>query len=326
MYATANKKMLNMLILDILKEYSDENHKLTQQEIIRLLKANYDMECDRRSVKNNVLYLKELGYDIYMDGGYYLGEREFEDAELRMLIDSVLFSKNLTQKQAKTLIEKLRSMGNRYFPAKVSHISNLPDLQHADNKQMMYVLDTINDAISERKKIKFIYNDYGINFKPKPRRDTAYIVNPYQMVANNGHFYLIGNYDKYDDISHYRLDRMTSVEILEEMVKPQREIRDFKDGFNLPRHMAEHIYMFSGESVPVKFLTDEGMMNELVDWLLRIRKTGIEGQIEVRVNCNEEAMFYWALQYGPFVEVLEPVTLRSRVYKAVKEMSSKYGE
>ena len=329
MYATANKKMLNMLILDILKEYSDENHKLTQQEIIRLLKANYDMECDRRSVKNNVLYLKELGYDIYLDGGYYLGEREFEDAELRMLIDSVLFSKNLTQKQAKTLIEKLRSMGNRYFPAKVSHISNLPDLQHADNKQMMYVLDTINDAISERKKIKFIYNDYGIDFKLKPRRDTTYIVNPYQMVANNGHFYLIGNYDKYDDISHYRLDRMTSVEILEEMVKPQREIRDFKDGFNLPRHMAEHIYMFSGESVPVKFLTDEGMMNEIVDWLgkdLRIRKTGIEGQIEVRVNCNEEAMFYWALQYGPFVEVLEPVTLRSRVYKAVKEMSSKYGE
>ena len=329
MYATANKKMLNMLILDILKEYSDENHKLTQQEIIRLLKANYDMECDRRSVKNNVLYLKELGYDIYMDGGYYLGEREFEDAELRMLIDSVLFSKNLTQKQAKTLIEKLRSMGNRYFPAKVSHISNLPDLQHADNKQMMYVLDTINDAISERKKIKFIYNDYGIDFKLKPRRDTTYIVTPYQMVANNGHFYLIGNYDKYDDISHYRLDRMTSVEILEEMVKPQREIRDFKDGFNLPRHMAEHIYMFSGESVPVKFLTDEGMMNEIVDWLgkdLRIRKTGIEGQIEVRVNCNEEAMFYWALQYGPFVEVLEPVTLRSRVYKAVKEMSSKYGE
>ena len=329
MYATANKKMLNMLILDILKEYSDEKHKLTQQEIIRLLKVNYDMECDRRSVKNNVLYLKELGYDIYMDGGYYLGEREFEDAELRMLIDSVLFSKNLTQKQAKTLIEKLRSMGNRYFPAKVSHISNLPDLQHADNKQMLYVLDTINDAISEKKKIKFIYNDYGTDFKLKPRRDTAYIVNPYQMVANNGHFYLIGNYDKYDDISHYRLDRMTCVEILEEMVKPQREIRDFKDGFNLPRHMAEHIYMFSGESVPVKFLTDEGMMNELVDWLgkdLRIRKTSKEGQIEVRVKCNEDAMFYWALQYGPFVEVLEPVALRSRIYKAVKEMYSKYGK
>ena len=72
MYATANKKMLNRLILDILKEYSDADHRLTQQEIIRLLKSNYDMECDRRSVKNNVLYLKELGYEISMDDGYYL--------------------------------------------------------------------------------------------------------------------------------------------------------------------------------------------------------------------------------------------------------------
>ena len=60
MYGTGSKKMLNMMILDILKEYSDENHRLTQQEIIRLIRLNYDMECDRRSVKNNILYLKEL--------------------------------------------------------------------------------------------------------------------------------------------------------------------------------------------------------------------------------------------------------------------------
>ena len=109
MYATGTKKMLNMLILDILKEYSDQDHRLTQQEIIRLLKSNYDMECDRRSVKNNILCLRELGYDISMENGYYLLEREFEDVELRMLIDSVLFSKNLTQKQAKELIEKLKA-------------------------------------------------------------------------------------------------------------------------------------------------------------------------------------------------------------------------
>ena len=94
MYATGTKKMLNILILDILKEYSDEKHRLTQQEIIRLLKANYDMECDRRSVKSNVESLKEMGYEISMEDGYYLMEREFEDAELRMLIDSVLFSKS----------------------------------------------------------------------------------------------------------------------------------------------------------------------------------------------------------------------------------------
>ncbi len=327
MYATANKKMLNMLILDILKEYSDENHRLTQQEIIRLLKANYYMECDRRSVKNNVLYLKEFGYDIYMDDGYYLGEREFEDAELRMLIDSVLFSKNLTQKQAKRLIEKLISMGNRYFSAKVSHISNLSDMQYADNKQLMYVLDTVNDAISARKKISFIYNDYDVNLMLKPRRDKEYVVNPYQMVANNGHFYLIANYDKYDDISHYRLDRMTFVNILDEKIKPQKEVKDFKNGFSLPKHMAEHIYMFSGPSIPVRILTEEGMMNDLIDWLgkdIRVRKTNIPGQIDVQFNCNEESIFYWAVQYGMYVEVLEPESLRQRIKESIQNMADKY--
>lgn len=328
MYATANKKMLDMLILDILKEYSDEDHKLTQQEIIRLLKHNYDMECDRRSVKNNILYLKELGYEISMDGGYYLMEREFEDAELRMLIDSVLFSNQLTHKQAKTLIDKLEKQGNRYFNAKVSHINNLPNLQHADNKQMLYALDTVNEAISKRKKISFIYNDYGMDFKLHPRREEPYIVNPYQMVANLGRFYLVGNYDKYDNITHYRLDRMTCVKMLDDKVKPQNEIADFKNGFNLPKHMAEHVYMFSGESVRIKFIATKDSMNELIDWfgkdfsVIEERET----EIVVSLSCNQKAFTYWALQFGPYVEVLEPKELREELAEFSKGMYEKYSQ
>ena len=329
MYATGNKKMLNMLILDILKEYSDENHRLTQQEIIRLLKSNYDMDCDRRSVKNNILYLKELGYEISMEDGYYLMRREFEDAELRMLIDSVLFSKSLTQMQAKTLIDKLRALGNRYFTAKISHVCSLPDMQHADNKQMIYALDTINDAITEKKKISFIYNDYKIDFKLHPRREKEYIVNPYQIVANSGRFYLIGNYDKYDNVSHYRIDKMTNVRILEEKAKPKKEVVEFKNGYNLPKHMAEHIYMFGGESVRVKFLTDESMMSEMIDWFgkdFRVRKVNEEDKIEITVNCNESAIFFWALQYGPFVEVIEPKELRKNISNAIQGMVMKYND
>lgn len=321
--------MLNMLILDILKEYSDENHRLTQQEIIRILKRNHNIECDRRSVKNNIVYLKDLGYEISMEDGYYLMRRDFNDAELRMLIDSVLFSKNLTQVQAKRLIEKLTKQSNRYFSAKVAHISNLPDLQHGDNKQLMYALDAVNDAISEKKKISFTYNIYGTDFQLHPKRSIKYIVNPYQIVANNGFYYLIGNYDKYNDVSHYRLDKMTNVEILDERVKPKKEIKDFSQGYSLPRHMAEHIYMFGGPSVRVKMLAPENMMNELIDWFgkdFRVRKTITDGQIEVVVKVNENSMFFWALQYGPYVEVLEPKGLRNRLCEAIKDMGKKYGE
>ena len=108
MYGTGSKKNLNMLILQILREHTDEEHSLTQQEIIRILEQNYGMECDRRSVKNNVLSLTELeeecGYEISMDKGYKLLSREFDDAELRILIDSVLFSKSISYRQAKDLI------------------------------------------------------------------------------------------------------------------------------------------------------------------------------------------------------------------------------
>lgn len=327
MYATGNKKMLNMLILEILREYSDQEHRLTQQEIVKLLKTDYSMDCDRRTVKNNIVYLRELGYEIAMENGYCLLEREFDDVELRILIDSVLFSKNLTQNQAAMLIRKLKSMGNRYFSAKVNHISNLPDLHRGDNRQLMYTLDTINEAISLHKKISFIYNLYGSDFKLHPKREEKYVVNPYQMAANNGFYYLIGNYDKYNDISHYRLDRMTCVEMLPEQAKPQNQVIGLEKGLNLPKHMAEHIYMFSGQSVTIKMLVDETMISELVDWFgkdFHMREEEGNNRVFVRLKCNEKAFFYWALQYGAYVEVLEPAVLRSRIAETVSKMNEKY--
>lgn len=326
MYATGNKKMLNMLILEILRKYSDEDHSLTQQEIIRLLDKNYGMECDRRSVKNNILYLKEMGYDIAMDDGYRLLSREFDDSELRILIDSVLFSKSISTKQAKDLIAKLRSLASNHFNAKVSHVSNLPELNRTINKQALYSLDAINDAIAGKKKISFIYNTMGLDFKLIPTRQEPYIVNPYQIVANNGKFYLISNYDKYDNVAHFRIDKMTDVKILDEKAKPMSKVKGLEKGLNLPRHMAEHFYMFGGESIAVKLRTTENMMFDLFDWFgkdFSILKQENQSII-VRIVCNEEAMRYWALQYGPYVEVLEPQSLRERIVEDVRNMQKKY--
>lgn len=326
MYATGNKKMLNMLILEILREYSDENHSLTQQEIIRLLYNNYGMECDRRSVKNNVIYLKELGYDISMDSGYRLLSREFDDSELRILIDSVLFLKSISTKQAKNLIEKIRGMASKYFNVKVKHVSNLPELHRTINKQALYSLDAINDAISEKKKIEFIYNEIDTNFKLRQKRELPYKVNPYQIIANNGRFYLIGNYDKYDNVVHFRIDRMTDVRILNEKVKHMSKVPELANGLDLPKHMAEHVYMFSGESVSAEIKTTPDMMNELVDWFgtdFRFMEKS-EDSITIRVKCNYSALRFWALQYGPYVEILKPEALRNQIKEDIREMAKKY--
>ena len=326
MYATGNKKMLNMLILEVLRMYSDDEHALTQQEIIKLLDKNYGMACDRRSVKNNILSLKEMGYDISMDKGYQLVSRDFDDAELRILIDSVLFSKSISTRQAKGLIEKLRKLGSTYFNKKVTHVSNLPELNRTINKQAMYALDTINDAISQKRQIGFIYNDVGTDFKLHPRSEREYVVNPYQIVANNGRFYLISNSDGHENVSHYRIDKMTNVRMLDSKARPMKEIPELSNGLNLPKHMAEHMYMFSGDSINVKLETYSYMMSQLVDWFgtdFSIMKEQ-EGIIHVRLKCNEAAMRFWALQYGPYVEVLEPERLRNTIINDIELMQNKY--
>ncbi|WP_075442900.1 helix-turn-helix transcriptional regulator [Selenomonas ruminantium] len=322
MYATGNKKMLNMLILDILKDYSDENHRLTQQEIIQLLDKIYGMTCDRRSVKANIESLKELGYDIATNRGCYLMERDFEDAELRLLIDSVLCSRGLSKNQAKRLIEKLVKFGNRYFQPKVKHIAKLSEMRHSDNTRVMQNIDMLNDAIEHETKVQFTYNRYNTSFRLVPKRKKPYIVSPYQMVVCNGWYYLICNTENHDNISHYRIDKMAAMQILDKPIKAKREIADFAiGGYNLPKHMAEHIYMFGGDSIEVKFLTEKSMMDQLVDWFgkaFSVKSVGPD-EILVTVKCNENAIRYWALQYVEYVDIVEPVWLKTDIENILKK-------
>ena len=330
MYGNDRKKLLILMILDVLQRSSDENHHLTQQEILRLLETEYGMVCDRRSVKANVLDLIDMGYDINMDDGYYLASRDFDDAELRMLIDSVLFSRHISLTQGKRLIEKLEKQSNKYFKAKVSHVRALPDLNRTENKQVMIVLDTLNDAIDQGKKVRFMYNSFGTDFKLHPRKEEKYLINPYQMVANNGRYYLIGNVDKYSDINHYRIDRITNIEMTNLPVKPKKEVEGFESGLNLPKHMAEHIYMFCGESVFVRLKTTSDIMDDLIDWFGKsfriIEENKKTNEIIISLKCNYNAMFYWALQYGAYVEVIAPDELRKELAETIADMNKKYNK
>lgn len=326
LYALQDKKVLNMMILEVLEQYTDSDHRLTQQKIVELLEKNYGVPCTRQTVKNNLMLLKNMGYDISMRGGIFLKSRLFDNAELRMLIDSVLFSRTLSGEEAERLIKKLTGLGNKYFHAKVKHVCHLPKLIHSDNKQVLLNLDVLNDAIEQERKVRFTYNSYGKDFQLHPRRKDPYIVNPYQMVANQGRYYLLCSYDAGNRLSHYRLDYMTKLEMLDEKVKPMDQMEDFVQGYSLSKHMEEHIYMFSGPSVQVKMRVSEHMIGALIDWFgkkFRIVQETEAGLI-ISVACNKLAMRYWALQYGEYAEVLEPESLRDEIREVVDCMASFY--
>ena len=321
-----DKHNANLCILQILQKHTDMDHALSQQDVLRYLKEEYDLTIDRRSVKSNIEFLQEAGFEIETRGGYRLLSRQLEDAELRMLIDSVLFSKYLSAKQASQLIEKLRGMSSSYFSARLSHVSGLQEMQYTDNQQVLYSIETISDAIDANRKIRYVSSHYGTDFKRHP--GTEHTVSPYQIVANNGRFYLICHDERYHDTMavYYRIDRMRDVQITDEPRYPQRKVDGMSHGLNLPKHMAEHVYMFRGESVPIRIRTGVGMMDSLIDWFGKdfsiMRRDG--DSMEVRILCSEDSFFYWAMQYGTSIEVLAPASLRGRLARAAEEMVSKY--
>ena len=337
MYTIPPKKMVTINILDILKKYSDMDHRLTQQDIADILKKEYYMDVDRKTIKRNLMNLLDLdcgidyteisrkdgkGNDTTICTDWYI-QREFTDSELRLLIDSVLFSKNIPYKQCKQLIEKLKGLSNVYFDKKVKHICNLPDNQPR-NKELFYTIDVIDEAISQNKKVAFMYNSYGPDKKLHPKRKKEYVMNPYQMVATNGKYYLICNYDKYDNLVNYRVDHITNIRILDETRKPLKELKEGE--LNLPRHMAEHVYMYSGDSIRAKFKAKNYLIDQIVDWFgIDVKITPIDNEeCMAEVYVNKEAFFCWALQYSLHTEVIEPQDMRDRIAKAVYEVNKKY--
>ena len=339
MYTIPPKKMVVINILDILKKYSDMDHRLTQAQIMDILKKEYYMDVDRRTVKRNLMNLldfdfgidyteilkkNEKGEDVPICTDWYI-TRDFDDSELRLLIDSVLFSKHIPRTQCRKLIEKLKGLSNIYFDKKVGHICGLPE-NSPENKELFYTIDILDEAISKGKKVSFVYNAYGADKKLHPKREREYIINPYQMVATNGRYYLICNYDKYDTLSNYRIDRITGIKILDEKRKPVKELQEGE--INLPKHMAEHLYMFAGESIRAKFKAKNYIIDQVIDWFgTEPRMTEInDEECVIEVNVNKEAFFCWAMQYGLHIEVREPLDMRNRIADAAKQLSEKYNK
>ena len=358
MYEKQPKKILILNILDILRKYTDEDHRLSQKEISDILRDKYDMKADRKAIRRNLLNLMDCGYDIeysetirnvpvrdketgepLMDSktgkpvmeenelwsDFYL-KREFTDGELRLLIDGLLFSKHIPYRQCKELIEKLESLSNIYFKSRVRYIASLPE-DKTDNKQLFYNIDILDEAINKKRKVSFEYAEYLTDKKlhSKKRPDGSvreYIITPYQMAAKEGKYYLICNYDKYDDISNYRIDRIRNIKILEEKGKPFQELKwSGHQNLDLAEYMKEHVYMYSSENVHVKFRIVKPMITDVIDMFGKdvIFSDENETHVTVTAKTNERAMLQFAKNFAPDVEVLKPEALREALREEFRE-------
>ena len=268
MESTNSKKLKLLYILKMLLEESDENHEITMPEIIEKLRA-CNIEAERKSIARDLGLLRGFGYEISEfagNKGYYLMERDFELSELRFLIDAVLSSRCITTKKSRELITKLEKQTSKHMAKKLRMNRGIDDRIKCKNEEFYYNIDKISRAINENKKITFQYYTYNLEKKRELKRDGhVYTLSPLDLVWNEDYYYLIGAHDKYEDLTHYRIDRMHDIKPIDEQRRNPSELKDYENGATTSAYLKKTFKMFGGDAcrVEVKFTND--MINPIID-------------------------------------------------------------
>lgn len=211
----ANQKKKLFCILELLERESDELHPVATERIIEYLAAN-DISAERKSIYDDVQVLQELGYDVISCGrkGYCLGAREFELAELKLLVDAVQSSKFLTEKKSHELIKKLEQFCSRHEAGKLQRQVHVFDRVKTMNERVLYLVDTIHEAIAENCMISFQYMKWNGRKELVPRHEgKRYLVSPYILMWEEENYYLVAYDEEADGRRYYRVDKMADIRI-----------------------------------------------------------------------------------------------------------------
>ena len=321
------KKLALLRIWQILLKHSDYDHPLTQEDIIDYLYKEYGIEMERKAIGKNIADLRDAGIEIgSRRAGSYIDSRDFEDSELRLLIDGVLQSKHITAKHSKDLIEKLCGLSNKYFRSHVKNVYSVNDWSKTDNQALFYNIDVIDEAIAEGKQVEYDYNKYGVD--RKLHKSSFARLSPYQLILHNQRYYLMGYSSYWGNMTFHRLDRITNMRVSERPAVPLSSVPGYEKGIDYKQISSTLPYMYTDTPERIEFIADERIVDQIVDWFgLDIKMSAIPdtpGKVKVDLFASLNAMEHWALQYLNYVEVTKPENLRERIKTALENAITTY--
>ena len=319
------KKLALLRILEIFKNYSDQIHPLKQEDIAKHLEREYGVDLERKAISRNISLLKEAGYEIESTReGSFLLEREFEDSELRMLIDGVLSSRYIAARHSKDLIEKLCGMSNKYFRSHVKNIYSVNEWTRTDNQALFYNIELIDDAIMRGKQIQFDYNKYGLD--KKLHKSSTNQASPYQLILHNQRYYLMCRNEYWRNLGFYRVDHITNVVVTEEPVVPITNLEGYENGINYRELSTSLPYLYTDKIERIEFVAQKVIIDQIVDWFgTDITITELDDkQIQVSLKASPNAMEHWAMQYINYVEIIKPIKLRGKIKENIKTAGERY--
>ena len=319
-----------LYILNVLKKYSDEDHKISVAEIQRKIKEIYNVEIDPRTIRRNINLLKyKLDYDISTRDdngqGYYINrdpETDFEPGEIRAIIDNFSYASYIVPSVAKNIIKKCKNIQTIYENEKIKDYRIYANDLKTENAEVIKNIEDISESIYNKKKIKFEYWKYDITTKLEKKIVSTPIVSPYAIVYSKQEFYLIGIKEGQVEFYNYRLDRMKNVKILADDItinKKKSEIQEFAESST---------EMFGGKKEEIEAVCHMWLLDAVFDVFgknITIEKIpNNQDFFKLLVDTNPMGFKMWAMRNIDLVEVKRPLSLRKEMKEIIKEANERY--
>jgi len=327
MAKSSNQKLKLLYLLKMLNEKTDENNTMTINDMIAELER-YGITAERKSIYDDLEALRHYGLDITMQKtkttDYYVASRVFELPELKLLVDAVQCSKFVTHKKSNELIKKIESLASRKQAQSLQRQVFVTNRVKTINESIYYNIDSLHLAIAQNKKVTFKYFDYDIRKEKVFRKNGGkYTVSPYGLSWDDENYYLITFSTKYDGFTHYRVDRMTNIDLIEE----ERDPLPDKKQFDIAEYTKKVFNMFNGDEVMVNLQLDNSLVNAVVDRFgkdIQIGKVDDDNfNIWIKVAVSS-TFFAWISQFGNKVKILSPQNVREQYKQILKDILSMY--
>ena len=252
-----------LLVQKLLYENTDEQHPLTTFEILEYLQDK-GIVTNRKTLKGDIDLMVESGMDIITvqskPNRYFWGAREFEQAELKLLVDAVSSSRFITQRKSRSITKKIMSLSSINGREELKRNIYAAGRIKADNESFLYIVDAVNEAITRKRKISFQYTDYTPEKKKILKNDgEVYILSPYALFWNDDYYYAVGYSDKHKNVSSFRVDRICNIRMSNE-----KSVRE-PDDFSLERYSRQMFEMYDGDTVRVKLECRNELMRYVID-------------------------------------------------------------
>ncbi len=323
------QKVKILYVLDILRKYSDEENPLTANEICAHLSA-HGIEAERKSVYADIEALTNFGYDIirsYSPKGFFLASREFEEAEIYLLSDAVRTAKFISPKKTRELVKKLGSMLSQSQLKKREKDIYWSPLQKCANEEIFYNIDTISKAIGNSKKVSFKYVSRELVGREFVDVVKERVVSPYALTWQDDHYYLVCNYEKYDNLMHLRLDRISKAEITKDTARHFSEVSEYTDCFDIADYTNKLFGMFSGEIGTVELCCKRSIAKTVADrfseniFITNVTENEFCFSYEAAVS---EALVTFIMNFGDGIKVIKPQSLKNMITERAKKISEVY--